>query len=198
MKKIILGPKRVLNARKYFAIVFGIACMALTTNRNHPKSDDEIFDAITTRLCSNTKEALYINSSADNTVISEMFEENFKDSLLFKEEKSKIWLAKKNGKVYNDDSVLLAEIFSKENYNHIRKLTTADSKWDSERKNYSCSIKFSNDKHIKNINISRPCYTKDNKYALSYFTHKGVKGLYIFKKNITKWEYYKFLPLSLS
>lgn len=182
-----------------FILLVFISCNSL--NRNN--SNNIIKKSIVEKLSEIHKDTLYISDRADNKYISSLYEENFADSVLYKMEMSRQWLAKKSGSdTMSDDTDIITAVFSRANYKHIKK-QAGTYKWSKDKINKMSGLNpvilLKDDKSrlsLKpDLQISEPVYTINNKFALVSYTYKGSTTLVIFENRGSNWEQLKYIPL---
>lgn len=138
------------------------------------------------------------NNTTSNSKLKKYYEYKYKDSLHIKSvisiDKDSIILAPKEEIVKLTKSLnarydKLDEVFDKIDIENILK-NDYKIKWDS--KNLK-NVILINENNIKNynpihvINIARPIYSKNKKYAIVHFSSDSISKLFIFKKVKEKW-----------
>jgi hypothetical protein len=106
---------------------------------------------------------------------------------------------------YNDtkpDSITDIILSNKE-YENYKNQTSTKGNWQTEFKNIENIVLISNEttNNLKFLQVSKPIYTKDKKYALIYKLNIGQKGIYfmpkifIYYKEKDSWEKVLVLPM---
>lgn len=202
MNKRTLAEKKALNALRIITLIIFLSF--LSCKSLHVKnSNTEISKFLINKLSEIHKDTLYISDRADNKYISSLYEDNFADSMFYKMENSRQWMAKKasNNTVINDTNII-KEIFTKENYEYIKK-QAGTYKWSKNEVSQFSGlypvILLKDDKnrfYLKpDLQISKPVYTVNNKYALVSYTYKGATALVVFENQDGNWEQVKYIPL---
>lgn len=198
MSKIIQARKKVVSVLNITTFTLLTISTSYILSRQNSDASYKIAGEIAKNLC-DKNETIYLDDQADNGYLLLLFEEHLKDSIFLTKEKSKIWLAKKAGNNnVSDDSDYIREIFSEENYRHI-KSQVVNNKWEREKikKYLKCTIFADSDKKsYPYLRISTPMYTIKNQ-AVVYYKFKSSMGLTIYEKNGKDWIQKKMIPLGI-
>ncbi|AWG24739.1 hypothetical protein [Flavobacterium kingsejongi] len=143
------------------------------------------------------KDNIILNPNASTPLyLKTLFEENFKDSLLLKQETNAVWLSEHSGAKRTNDSLLLKEVFSVSNYNYMSSQFKRQT-WEVEKMPPHLKNKISITNTSSHYTISKPLYTKNGNYAIVSVKDQGTIALWILTRSHKEWKLLKFIPITI-
>lgn len=176
-----MNKKMNLKLRALLVTNMFMTCSILFSQQNHTVEDDrKIVDYIL-----NQKENKYYLEKPNSNIYLISKLKYFKTLEL--ENKLKKLDSVKQISGFSKNDTVLERIFNLKNYAFLIEQKNVNTEWKTKTQNNS-------KKQFKTIFISKPLYTKDNRFALVYIKHSNIGYTQILKKNSkNSWVYYKLI-----
>ena len=158
------------------------------------KSNTKDYEVLTVIL--KDRDNIILNPNASTLYLKTLFEENFKDSLLLKQETNAVWLSEHSGVKRTNDSLLLKEVFSVSNYDYMSSQFKRQT-WEVEIMPPHLKNKITIANTSSQYTISKPLYTKDGNYAIVAVKDQGTIAVCVLTGCHQEWKLLKFIPIAI-
>lgn len=198
---------RVIN---YTFIIIFLFCLLSCTKQQESKDDYIILNKKLVNYKEITKDSLFLIENGSNSQILFMFKKHLEIDFLNKEEYSRQLMLKRILKdtlsEIKQDSVI-NNFFNIENYEFIKQNISDNYVWNFNLINKNVYKEVIGNKPLlmsksniwrhsrKKLQVSKPLYSKDGKYALLYFNYRRSSGYEIYVKKKNDWVFYKMVNL---
>lgn len=197
MNKTTQETKKGVAVRKNIMVLFIIFLSFVV--RGQSNDDYKMLEVLF-----HNKDNVLLSQNASNLSLKGIFEENINDSIFINAEKNRAWILKEKTslsteeieKQLKDNIAVLEEIFTKENYEFIQNQLSNFVWSEVSLKEHKLSINIiSEEKNKEQYTISKPIYTKDNKYVIVQYKHNRTTSIIILGREYDNWKIIQFVPL---